>query len=339
MLEEIRKYDNLGTPAYFWELFEQLKSDSLWKASQISEYFLNRIIDGRGIFDGCVPLLICAGIISVDENDFVDVESGYKDIFHTERFFKGKLLEGFLMALVQDENCYDIFRPEHISYDFVYRSIVIDFSAFGLKYSSIRKLLIDFSFIERHPDFPDKKLIISPRWKRFFEERFGSEIRKRKIGIEELKKQREQQSINGEIAEKFILEFESIRLGNKEGIQWVAPYDSGAGYDILSFKTTSSNENDRYIEVKGYSGETPYFYWTKNEIDVARELAENYFIYLVNRDEIENSDYEPEMISNPVKSILESDGWYKEIDKYYIRQVEDCEESLAQGVNQQAGCY
>ena len=89
----------------------------------------------------------------------------------------------------------------------------------------------------------------------------------------------------------------------------------------MSFQTTSSNENDRYIEVKGYSGGTPYFYWTKNEVNVARNLAGNYFIYLVNRDQIENSDYKPEMISNPVKNILESDGWDKEIDKYYIRQV------------------
>ena len=323
MLEEIRKYDNLGTPAYFWELFEQLKSDCPWKANQISEYFLNRIIDGRGIFDGCVPLLISAGIIRVDENDFINLKSEYKDIFHTEKFFRGKLLEGFLIALAQDETCYDLFRPEHVSYDFVYSSIVIDFSAFGLKYSNIRKFLIDFSFIERHPDFPNKKLIIKPRWKKFFEERFGSEIRKRKIGIEELKKRREQQNISGEVAEKFILKFESMRLRNKEGIQWIAPYDSGAGYDVLSFQTTSSDKNDRYIEVKGYSGKTPYFYWTRNEVNVAIELAESYFIYLVNRDEIENSDYEPEMISNPIKNILESDVWCKKIDKYYISKVEN----------------
>ena len=28
MLEEIRKYDNLGTPEYFWEFFERLRDDS-----------------------------------------------------------------------------------------------------------------------------------------------------------------------------------------------------------------------------------------------------------------------------------------------------------------------
>jgi len=52
--------------------------------------------------------------------------------------------------------------------------------------------------------------------KKFFDKTFTPEIRKRKIGIEELREKLEQQQINGEKAEQFIMDFEQKRLKNKE---------------------------------------------------------------------------------------------------------------------------
>ncbi len=318
MLEELRRYDNLGTPTYFWEFFEQLRNGDSWTVKEMSEHFFNRIIDDRSIFDGCIPLLQLAKVIDVDKRNVLEITYAYKYIFHSLQLFQQKLLEGFLLALSKDQKFYDIFTSEYCSYDFIYKSINIDFSAFGLKYANIRDLLIDFDFFKPHPDFPNRMLIVNSRWKKFFEINFSSEIKKRKISIDELRKQQEQQQINGELAERFVLQYEQLRLDDKDGIQWIAPYDSGAGYDILSFQEDSSLENDRFIEVKSYTGTNPYFYWTKNEVSVAKRHQNKYCIYLVNRAELDNPSYEPNIIPDPVNNILNNEKWEKEIDKYYI---------------------
>lgn len=322
MLEELRKYKNLGTPEYFWELFEQLRNGDSWTTGEIEDYFYNKIIDGRSIFDGCLPLLLSTKIITVDEEGAVNIGYPYKYIFYSKQLCRQRLLEGFLLAFKEDSDFYNIFTPEYSSYDFVYKAINIDYSAFGLKYANIRNLFIDFGFLKPHLDFPNRAFMINSRWKKFFEKEFTPEIRKRKIGIEELKSQQEQQQLNGKIAEEFVLGFEQTRLNNKDGIGWIAPYDSGAGFDILSFQKESSSDNDLFIEVKSYSGTMPYFYWTRNEIARARKDAKKYCIYLVNRDELKNPTYKPRIISNPIKNILDDERWEKEVDKYYITEKE-----------------
>ncbi len=318
MLEELSKYDNLGTPNYYWEFFENVEKNDTWTVNDVSSYFFNRVIDDYGIFDGCVPLLLETNIIEISESGKIDITYKYKYAFRNEQQCKNKILEGILLAFGSDPVFFEIFAPEYSHYDFVYKSINVDFSAFGLKYASIRNLLIDFEFFKPHPDFPEKLLIINSRWKKFFEVNFSQEIRKKKIGLKELKKNLEQQQINGELAEKFVMKFEELRLSEKDGIQWIAPYDPGAGYDVSSFNDESSTSNDRLIEVKSYSGSNMYFYWSKNEVDTARKHADKYCIYLVNRDELLNINYEPVIVFNPIENILNNDEWKKTISKYFI---------------------
>ena len=318
MLEDLKIYDNLGTPRYFWELFYQLKKKGLWTEKEISLYFFNRIIDDRSIFDGCVPLLKLSKIIYVTEkSNEIEIMFPYRNIFHSEQLCQQKLLEGFLLALRRDENFYNILSSEWCSYDIIYKAVQIDYSAFGLRYANIRKLLIDFDFLRPHPDFPHKKLLVNPGWKKYFDNMFAPEIRKRKIGIEELRKNIEQQQMNGEEAEKFVLEFERSRLNKKDGIEWIAPYDSGAGFDILSFDKLESNKNDRFIEVKSFAG-SPYFYWSKNEIEKAKKLSNQYFLYLVDRDKISEVNYTPIMIKNPNCNIFSDKNWGGDVQSWFF---------------------
>jgi hypothetical protein len=263
-------------------------------------------------------LLKLSKIINVNESGDIEIKFEYKYIFHNKELCQGELLKGVLSELLKDSELFNIFSPEYISYDVVYKRIHIDFSAFGLKYANLRTLLIDFGFCEPHPYFPTKKLIICHEWKKFFDKNFVPEIRKRKMSLEELRKILEHQQTNGAEAEEFVLEFEKRRLNNKEGVQQVSFDDAGLGYDILSFNTTDSVTEDRFIEVKSYSGLKPYFFWSKNEVSVAGRNRDKYYIYLVDRSEFNNKDYEPEIISNPVKNILDNDEWSVEIDKYHI---------------------
>lgn len=322
MLEELKKYNNLWTPWYFWELFIQLNKQESWKEQDIFDYFYNKIIEDRSIFDGCIPLLKLSKIIYIDEDSKeIKIWINYKNIFHSSILFKQKLLEGFLLSFKKDENFYKILTSESSSYDIIYKTIQIDFSAFWLRYANIRNLLLDFEFLTRHPDFPNNKFIINPWWKKFFDKNFVPEIRKRKVWVNELYKEIEQQIINWEIAEKYIIDYENKRLWWKQWVEWVAPFDSTLWYDILSFNNINSLSNDRYIEVKSYSWNIPYFYWTDNEMDVAKNKWYNYYLYLVNRDEIDLPLYEPIMISNPFINVLNNEEiWNKKINKYYINK-------------------
>ena len=140
----------------------------------------------------------------------------------------------------------------------------------------------------------------------------------KKISPEEFEKEQEKKKIYGIEAEKFVLAFEKKRLGNKK-IDWVAEYIVNEGYDIASFNNKNDKEYNRFIEVKSYEGKTPYFYWSRNEVEVAERRFNNYWIYLVNRNEMDNENYQPIMEQNPFENILKNDDWDKQVDKYIIK--------------------
>jgi hypothetical protein len=78
----------------------------------------------------------------------------------------------------------------------------------------------------------------------------------------------------------------------------------------------------KYIEVKSYSGE-PYFYWSINEVKVAEKEKNNYFLYLVNRDEMGNNNYSPIIIKNPYESVFNNDEWSKEPQSWKFELKDD----------------
>jgi hypothetical protein len=315
MLKELKRYENLGTPKYFWEFFRLFKDGSSWTRGTVNEYFFNKIIDDTMIFDGCIPLLIHAGIISFNSDQEILISTEYHNITRSESFFQQKLLEGLLKAFQKDEEFITIFKDTH--YDYLSsKSIVVNRTAFGLAYSNLSKLLQAFDFLHSHSSI-NNMYIINPKKKKYFEKQIVPKIRKI-MGIEELKKQLKQQELNGEEAEKYVLSYEESRLKGKDGIEWIAPYDSAAGFDILSYHNQDDNQNNRFIEVKSYSGNKPYFYWTKNEMKVAKDKGNDYVIYLICRDKMHSKGYRPIMIHNPLCNILESEEWMKEVDKYYI---------------------
>lgn len=139
----------------------------------------------------------------------------------------------------------------------------------------------------------------------------------RKISPKELEDELAQKKLNGIIAEKFVLNYEKKRLGNVN-IDWVAEYIVNEGYDIASFDNKDDKEYNRFIEVKSYDGDTPYFFWSRNEYNVARLKKDNYWLYLVSREKIDEIGYIPIMVQNPYINILNDDVWKKQIDKYKI---------------------
>jgi len=321
MLKELKNYENLGTPKYFWELLNQLENKNVkWTVRNTEEHFFNRIIDGRRIFDGCIAFAISIGIVEIN-NGFILLDSSFAVCLKNEKYLYNKLLERVFLTLKDDEVFHEIFNSKNISYDIIYHSIQISNSAFRFKYANFKQLLIDFGFLFPHPDQKLFKFIVSSKYKKFFDRNILPGIKNRKIGINELEQRLEEKKIYGEEAENFVMNFEKQRLlghPSAEEIEKISEYDVSAGYDIISYNNCESAELDRFIEVKSFINR-PTFYWSRNEIDTARIKKNAYYLYLVDRNHINKAGFTPIIIQNPYDEILRNDsGWNKRIEKYFI---------------------
>lgn len=322
MLKELNHYENLGTPKYFWELFNNLQNhNGLWTIKNAHEYFFNRIIDGKNVFDGCLIFAESIGAVEISNKGRIVLDSSLIDCLKNERYLHNKLLERVFLKLENDIVFHEIFSSKNISYDIIYRSIQVSNSAFRFKYVNFKQLLVDFDFLLPHPDKKLNKLIINPKYRKLFDKKILPEIKRRKIGIDELRKSLEEKQIYGEEAEDFVVIFEKRRLFDHpsvEKIQKISEYDVAAGYDIVSYNDIKSSELDRFVEVKSFV-DKPTFYWSRNEIDVARIKKDKYFLYLVDRNRLKETNFTPMIIQNPYESVLKDDlKWDKRVEKYFV---------------------
>jgi hypothetical protein len=92
----------------------------------------------------------------------------------------------------------------------------------------------------------------------------------------------------GQLAEEYVLNKEKERLtGSKREdlaqlVRKISNQNIAAGYDILSFDGIDSDVSpDRFIEVKGTTGNQISFYLSKNELDTAQKLRDKYWVYCV----------------------------------------------------------
>lgn len=321
MLNELRKYSSLGTIGYYWDILGLLTKQSNidWNEKSIDAYFKGKIIDGKDIFDGGLFLLVSSGVLEIDITGTYHTTYGFSQHLSNINSYREKILENLLEALKYDQDTYIIFSSEFCTYDFINKLIQIDISAFGLKYANLRDVLISLDFLRSHPNYPKQSFVVNRAYKSLFDKYFTEGIRKRQISPEELKNIQERQQENGLKGEKFVYDFEIQRTGREKDIEWIANYDVGAGFDIMSFQDEESTKHDRFIEVKTYSGnQPPYFYWSRNEMEVAHREGTNYYLYLVNIEKINEPTYSPIIISDPYEGVLKNDEWKKIVDKFFI---------------------
>jgi hypothetical protein len=325
MLNECSRYENLGTPKIFFELFGKLVNQKqAWTTIDVQQYFFNRIVDGYTGFDGCLPLAAAVGAVTITDEGKVVLNPNLIPALVNENYLSSKLLAAILAASKKDDSFHEIFCSENVSYDIVYKTIQIDGDAFQFRYASFRQLLVNFAFIQPHPDNNIRKFVINPRFKGLFDRELLPLIKSKKMGIQQLEKMLAQKQLHGREAEEFVLKFEKRRLASHpklESVEIISDYDVGAGFDIISFNGIDSCEIDRFVEVKSFS-DFPSFHWSRNEIDVSRIKRVQYFLYLVNRAKMNEEDYEPEMIQNPHQQIIENGTkWEKRIEGYFVTQV------------------
>lgn len=189
-----------------------------------------------------------------------------------------------------------------------------------LKYSRIRNLLIDIGYVENDPStgqyfllsaFP---LLLPLDW-----------IIHSPTSREKFERLLDNREALGRKAELQIIEFEKERLVKYpdliERIEYIADKNVGAGYDIKSFETKSNDKDigiERYIEVKAVQLPDCKFYWSRNEINVYRDIRDQYFLYLVPIVSSGKFDIKKlRIIRDPYQNIFNNhDNWSPEIESY-----------------------
>ena len=141
----------------------------------------------------------------------------------------------------------------------------------------------------------------------------------RKKSLDHLIHDLEKKAEFGKAAELFVMEFELKRLKTKKPKR-ISEADVSAGFDILSFETDKSERFDRFIEVKAI-GKDISFYWTKNEKSKATLWGKQYYLYLVDLNQVKgNHKYEPTIIQDPANAINPS-NWVIETETYFISKL------------------
>lgn len=123
---------------------------------------------------------------------------------------------------------------------------------------------------------------------------------------DQLQQLRDLQKQVGDQGEDFVLRYERQRLWRHPrcgDIRIIGRKDVGMGYDILSFQGVTSQTHDLFIEVKTFTGGDPHFFLSQGEEAAAAKYGSNFAIYLVDVMRINEPDYRPLIIPNPIKRL------------------------------------
>ena len=186
------------------------------------------------------------------------------------------------------------------------------------KESGIRNLLIDFGILGYSDS--EKFYYITDEYLPLFVKKSQGIYQSPNELEYLLKKQKEL----GSAAELVILGYEKKRLENNPKlvaeVQHISQRNVNAGYDIKSSELESSEENPiiRYIEVKAISLTDFRFFWSRNEIKVAKYYGERYYLYLLPVLSQGTFDiFKIAIISNAYKNVfLCSNTWRKTEELY-----------------------
>jgi hypothetical protein len=313
MREELKRYNTIGdTRGILHFANTVLKGNEIKKdsARQICSF----VNDIRINFNGAVSFFEYLGFITISASQSLNpTEEGKKlyALIGTDSFER-MLCEGCIQKITSD----DVIDIDAVKFDIVKGKYYVLKHGFPISAAVFRNVLIQFHVLSERSD---GTLELCEQYESLFAELKKST--RKKMSIEALKKQLEKQEIQGEVAELYVINFEMNRLGNlttlSDKIKRISAIDVSAGYDIVSFGDASSVEYDRFIEVKSYIG-NPHFYWSKNEIDVATLYDDKYYLYLVDAEKVDRSDYTPLIIRNPAKHVIQSDGWIMQPTSYLV---------------------
>lgn len=261
--------------------------------------------------DGAVAFLQYLGYVERDEVYVITTEK-----FKNLPVNRDAIINTFIKDCIETLAEEGIFDSDATSFDPEKGHLSIKRSAFPLAYAAIRNFMTVAGALEKETN---GEICVSEDYETDFSSQLR--IRKDKFTLEQLRQKQEEQNKRGLEAEIFVLKLERERLPQKAyKIKRISDFDVSAGYDIVSFSDSDSAVYDRFIEVKCYLG-SPHFYWSENEVDVAKRKGERYILCLVDYTRITEEGYEPEYISNPYEVIFNEDKWLVNTASYKVQKI------------------
>lgn len=311
MLSELRRYNNIGDVNGITYFLKLVLSDSRTQKSSAQKLcaLRNNI---RLNFPAAVSLFKYLEVIEERTGYLYPTDIG-KSLIEADDIEK-ELCKLCFKKTISDT----LLDTAAVHYSINGDEYAIERYGFAVSAALFRNILLQYHALREQAG----DLVISSE----YEDIFVEYQKKHKIGmsLEKLKKQLEDQELQGERAEQFVLLYEKKRLvghPNLSKIKQISVIDVTAGYDILSYNDVESEKLDRFIEVKSYVG-NPHFYWSQNEIEKARLYEDKYCIYLIDASEVDNPEYEPRIIQNPAANVLESDKWILNPTSYMVIPTE-----------------
>ncbi|RLC76889.1 MAG: hypothetical protein DRJ03_18575 [Chloroflexi bacterium] len=326
---KLLQHNNLGNFESIKELLLGiLTADEPKPFEDVKKYCLDKSIDFVYSVDGIVGLLSFIGwVAEYDDGLVLSKPKNQLSSVKSDVVFKQLIVEALFRKLKENGLLHRFMPLDAVKFDTANNTIALRSNNIPLEFSGLRNLLIEFEFLSVH-DLMTNLLLVSPEFADFFEKKVIVWIKRENlrgvladslsynqfISIQRVKEE------YGEQAEDFVLLFEQARLKNHPDIgkiRIISKLDVSAGYDIVSFNSLQSKEADRFIEVKSYSGKIS-FYWSVNEVRIAQMKGTKYFLYLVDRQYIDDEDYEPLIIQDPYLRVFLSNAWNKDSQSWFI---------------------
>lgn len=303
MLEKVLQHNNLGSWSQITYIIDLLSKDNysihnLKKACIFKEYSFSNSFNGLTCLLQWLDIIQISNLVSLNNN--INSNLSINSICNL-----------LFLQLAKEKQLHYFLNSNNLIFK---NSIYVRNSLIKLRFSSIRNFLIALGFFEKD-NLIYNQFFINKKFLKYFIDNIVPLIEVSHINnysLEDLKNKQNKQEELGADAERFVLIYEKRKRKKHSkyiNIKIISNIDTNAGYDIQSYQYDDSLLLDKFIEVKSYSGK-PYFYWSKNEIKVAKQEKDNYFLYLVNRDKMDKNNYQPKIIQNPYKNILNNKNWH-----------------------------
>ena len=311
MLTELKRCNSIGNIDGLLFLLSVLEGKDKVSRTEIN----NRCSRENGIVVNCpgaIAFLAYLKLVDVMDNVIIPTEEMMQLSGKNKEDIINIIIKLCLSNMVED----GIFSQESLGFDTDKVHLSIKRSAFPLEYAAIRNFLTVAGALEKEHN---GEICVTDSYENIFAKDLKSY--RQKLTLEELLKQKEEQSQRGLEAEEFVLELERNRLPLKAyKIKRISDFDVAAGYDIVSYDSNESMKYDRFIEVKCYLGK-PHFYWSENECDTARQKGSKYILCLVDYTRIKEPGYTPQYIRNPYDDIFTNENWLVNAASYKIQEI------------------
>lgn len=333
MLTNIVQHKHLGDIDNIFFVLRNALSEKSKPIADIKKYCTDKSIELIFSIDGILALLEFVGFVTrIGDSLKLNNEDSQKWVRTITKTELSNVIFKTIFIKMKDELLLnDFFSLEKIKFDATLNQISIQNNSIPLRYSPLKNLLINIGGLKPNPILQNH-LIIDKSLECFFETELVPWIKREKeflpysknctpTSIESFFEIQKLKNQYGQEAEEFVLNYEKTRLLHHSSVNLVrriSNFDIGAGYDIVSFESQDSQFFDRFIEVKSYK-RFMEFYWSKNEINVAEIKRNNYFLYLVNREQLDNINYQPIIIQNPFHNIFNNQDWQKESQNWLVK--------------------